>query len=90
VGTVTNDERILVLPKLRVCALKFTEKARERIVKAGGQCMTFDELVMMEPMGGNTVLLRGPKHREALRHFGPAPACPHSHTRYLTSLINQI
>lgn len=28
------------------------------------------------------VLLRGPKNsREAVKHFGPAPGVPHSHTK---------
>ncbi len=82
VGTITNDERMLDIPyKLRVCALKFTEKARERITKSGGECLTFDQLILMDPAGSNTQLLRGPKDRETLKHFGPAPGTPHSHTR---------
>jgi large subunit ribosomal protein L18e len=36
VGTITNDVRILEIPKLSVCALKFTETARKRILAAGG------------------------------------------------------
>lgn len=35
VGTVTDDQRIWDLPKLTVCALRVTEKARSRIIKAG-------------------------------------------------------
>lgn len=42
VGSVLDDERMMTLPKLRVCALKFSESARAKIVKAGGECMTFD------------------------------------------------
>ena len=42
VGTVTDDIRLLDLPKLTVAALKFTETARARIVKAGGKCLTLD------------------------------------------------
>lgn len=31
---------------------------------------------------GKQVLLRGPKNaREAVKHFGPAPGVPHSHTK---------
>lgn len=41
VGTITDDERMHDLPKLRVCALRFTEAARARILKAGGECLTF-------------------------------------------------
>ena len=36
VGTVTNDNRLLEVPQLKICAMKFTEGARARIVKAGG------------------------------------------------------
>ena len=36
VGTVTNDIRIFEVPKMTLCALRVTEKARERILKAGG------------------------------------------------------
>lgn len=42
VGTVTDDIRVLEVPKLTVAALKFTETARARIVKAGGKCLTLD------------------------------------------------
>lgn len=35
VGTVTDDARIWDLPKLTICALRVTEKARARILKAG-------------------------------------------------------
>ena len=44
VSTVTNDARLLTIPKLTVCALRFTESARKRILAAGGQCWTFDML----------------------------------------------
>lgn len=35
VGTVTDDQRIWDVPKLTVCALRVTERARARIIKAG-------------------------------------------------------
>ncbi|EEF49907.1 60S ribosomal protein L18, putative [Ricinus communis] len=82
VGTVTDDIRVYEVPALKVTALKFTETARARIEKAGGECLTFDQLAMRAPLGQNTVLLRGPKNaREAVKHFGPAPGVPHSHTK---------
>merc|ERR1712196_373426 len=78
VGTVTDDVRLDDCPKLTVCALKFTETARARIVNAGGECMTFDQLALKAPTGANTVLMRGQKtSREACKHFG-APGVPHS------------
>ena len=82
VGTVTDDVREFDVPKLRVCALRFTGNARARILKAGGECLTFDQLALAAPTGEGTVLLRGPKMaREAVKHFGPAPGVPHSHTK---------
>merc|ERR1711988_1578334 len=81
VGTVTDDKRVFDVPKLSVCALRFTEDARARIVKAGGECITFDKLALQAPTGAGTVLLRGPvKSREAERHFGKAPGVPNSKT----------
>jgi len=81
VGAVTDDIRVYEVPALKVAALRFTETARARIEKAGGECLTFDQLALRAPLGQNTVLLRGPKAREAVKHFGPAPGVPHSHTK---------
>merc|ERR1711879_418803 len=81
VGTVTDDKRVFDLPKLSVCALRFTEAARARILKAGGECITFDKLALRSPLGQGTVLLRGPvKARKAESHFGKAPGVPNSTT----------
>jgi large subunit ribosomal protein L18e len=44
---------------VQICALRFTEKARARILKAGGSLMTFDQLALKAPKGENTVLLQG-------------------------------
>ncbi|KAH1002685.1 60S ribosomal protein L18 [Dendroctonus ponderosae] len=88
VGTVTDDSRIVNLgsnkefPKLSLCALRVTEKARARVLKAGGEVITFDQLALKAPTGTKTVLLQGRRTaREANRHFGPAPGVPHSHTK---------
>ena len=51
VGTVTDDIRLLEVPKITVAALRFTETARARIVKAGGKCLTLDQLVLAAPTG---------------------------------------
>lgn len=81
VGTVTHDPRQTELPKMTVCALRFTRHAREAIIKAGGQTMTLDQLAVQRPRGQNTVLLRGPrKARSAYKHFG-APGTPGSHAQ---------
>ena len=36
-----------------------TEGARARILKAGGEIMTFDQLALRAPRGQNTILLQG-------------------------------
>jgi len=82
VGSVTDDIRLLTVPKLTICALRFTESARVRILKAGGECLTFDQLALRAPTGKNTLLIQGPrKAREACRHMGRAPGVPHSSTK---------
>merc|ERR1712168_481222 len=82
VGAITDDIRVHKLPKLKVCALRITERARGRILKAGGEIMTFDQLALQAPKGQNTVLVQGPrKARKAYKHFGLAPDVPHSHTK---------
>jgi large subunit ribosomal protein L18e len=79
VGTITDDNRLSNVPELHIAALRFTATARARIEKAGGECMTIDQLAMKAPTGANTLLLRGPKNaREAVRHFGFGP---HSHKK---------
>merc|ERR1719399_1956298 len=81
-GTVTDDLRVMEVPKMRVCALKFTETARARIVKAGGECLTFDQLALAAPLGQGTILLRAPqKARTAQKYMGKAPGVPNSDTR---------
>ena len=82
VGTVTDDVKILNVPKLQVCALRVSSRARSGIFKAGGKDPTFDQLALESPKGRGTVLLIGPrKGREVYRHFGKAPGTPHSHTK---------
>ncbi|KAJ6134304.1 60S ribosomal protein L18 [Penicillium sp. IBT 18751x] len=79
IGTVTDDNRLLVVPKLSVAALRVTATARARIEKAGGEILTMDQLALRAPTGANTLLLRGPKNaREAVKHFGFGP---HSHKK---------
>ncbi|KAJ5079652.1 60S ribosomal protein L18 [Anaeramoeba ignava] len=81
VGTVTNDERLLEVPKMSICALRFTKTARARILQAGGNCYTFDQLALMRPTGSNTVLIKGRVNaREVVKHRGN-PGVPHSHSK---------
>ncbi|EJT72840.1 60S ribosomal protein L18 [Gaeumannomyces tritici R3-111a-1] len=84
VGTVTDDNRLVETPKATVAALRFTATARARLLAAGGQALTLDQLALEKPTGANTLLLRGPKNaREAVKHFGFGP---HKHKKpYLQS-----
>jgi len=43
--------------------------------------MTFDQLALKCPTGSNTVLLRGHKRREALKHFGKARGTIRGHAK---------
>merc|ERR1711955_11676 len=82
VGTITDDIRLLDVPKLTICALRFTESARVRVLKAGGEILTFDQLALRAPTGKNTLLVQGARTaREACRHMGKAPGVPHSSTK---------
>ncbi|KAL4806955.1 60S ribosomal protein L18 [Aspergillus unguis] len=79
IGSVTDDNRLLTVPKLSVAALRFTATARARIEKAGGETLTLDQLALRAPTGANTLLLRGPKNsRESVKHFGFGP---HKHKK---------
>jgi len=74
VGTVTDDVRLQEVPKLSIAALRFTRGAKERILNAGGEVLTFDQLALRAPTGTNTILLRGKRTaREAVKHFGMGP-----------------
>ncbi|ELP92160.1 60S ribosomal protein L18-B, putative [Entamoeba invadens IP1] len=83
ITTVTFDERMPVLPKMTVCALRFTKTAEQAITKAGGKCLRFDELAMKAPTGKDTLLIRGKKStRAALKHFGKVCAKKHAAKEY--------
>ena len=81
VSKVLDDERLLTVPKLTVCALAFSNSARRRITEAGGSILTFDQLALKCPTGANTVLLRGHRRREALKHFGRPRGVPGGHAK---------
>ena len=83
ISTVTNDTRIYDVPKMTVAALAFTQKAKERILAAGGECLTLDQLAVRDPLGNNCMLLEGPrKAAKKYKYFG-APGVPGSSTRPL-------
>merc|ERR1711924_64637 len=67
VGTVTADVRMLETPKnMKICALRVTETARARIMAAGGEIITFDQLAQLFPTGSGCVILRGRFARESV------------------------
>jgi len=71
VGNITDDLRMLEMPKLKICALHVTERARGRILKAGGEIITFDQLALRSPKGQNTVLIQGEcNNYEKCLYFG--------------------
>ncbi|KTW28768.1 hypothetical protein T552_01398 [Pneumocystis carinii B80] len=79
VGTVTDDNRILEIPKFSIAALRVTASAHARILKSGGEVLTLDQLAIRAPLGDNVILLRGKKNtREAVKHFGMGP---HKHKK---------
>ena len=81
VGDVLDDIRMVKIPAIRVCAMRFSKSARARIAGAGGECITFDQLAMTAPTGKNTFLMRGRKSgRETHKHFGGA-GVPGSHAK---------
>lgn len=79
IGKVTDDVRMMECPKMSVCALSFTDNARKRILAAGGDCITLDQLALRAPTGSNTVLLRGSESRTALAHFGKRTSVNNPH-----------
>ncbi|CAH2447015.1 60S ribosomal protein L18-B [Komagataella phaffii CBS 7435] len=74
VGTVTDDITLLEFPQATIAALRVTATARAKILKAGGEILTLDQLALKAPQGENTLLLAGSRTaREACRHFGFGP-----------------
>lgn len=58
-ATVTNDERNLEVKKMNIVAMKFTATARARIERAGGKCITFDEMLHQNPTEAGFQLMEG-------------------------------
>lgn len=73
-GTVTNDKRDENLKDVTVAALKFTSAAHAKIINAGGEAITLDQLALRAPKGENTLIIRGKRTaRKAVSHFGFGP-----------------
>lgn len=68
---------------MRVAALHATRTARARIIGAGGEVLTLDQLALQAPTGTNTLILRGKRNsRESVKHFGMGP---HKHKKPYTA-----
>uniref|UniRef100_A0A915DPT5 Large ribosomal subunit protein eL18 n=1 Tax=Ditylenchus dipsaci TaxID=166011 RepID=A0A915DPT5_9BILA len=48
-GAVTDDNQIYQVPAITVAALRFTAAARARVIRAGGEAITFDQLALLSP-----------------------------------------
>lgn len=55
VGTINDDICAYEVLPLKVTELRFTETARARIEKAGGECLTFYQLALRAHLGQNKV-----------------------------------
>jgi hypothetical protein len=58
---------------MKICALKFSKKSRERITTAKGKCITFNQIAINTSKGENAILLRVTRDKEAKKHFCKAP-----------------
>merc|ERR1712166_1477975 len=89
VGTVTNDTRLNECPKIKLAALRVTETARKRILEAGGEIISLDQLAQQAPLGQNTLLLQGPK-RPRSRQTSRRSRCPKDIRRCRCQAIRSI
>eukprot|EP00801_Mesodinium_rubrum_P010733 Mrub_10790.p1 GENE.Mrub_10790~~Mrub_10790.p1 ORF type:complete len:189 (-),score=47.98 Mrub_10790:73-639(-) len=82
VSNVVDDNlHYFVTPKLTVAALRFSESARTKIINAGGECITLDQLLQKDPLGKNVVLLRGKMYQKRHQYFGLKPGQKGSDTK---------
>lgn len=64
---------------MTLACLKISKTARARIIKAGGEVLTLDQLALRAPKGENTLLVRGKRTaRKANKYFG-TPGARGSH-----------
>lgn len=59
IGTVTDDARLgsIKFPAFSIAALRFTETARARIVAAGGEAITLDQVINDNNRNNGTLTL---------------------------------
>ncbi|KAM5312364.1 large ribosomal subunit protein eL18-like [Glossophaga mutica] len=82
VGPTTEDVHAQEVPKLKMWVFRVSSPAGSRILEAGAEILTLDQLALASPKGCDTILLSGPhKGAEVYRHFGKAPGTPHRRTK---------
>ncbi|KAK8960730.1 hypothetical protein KSP40_PGU001831 [Platanthera guangdongensis] len=86
VGTVTDDKRVHEIPAIKVIALRFTETARARILKAGGECLTFDQLALRLGLDSLARMSRAAHPREGHHVRGSLPRKNEDGAFYVTAL----
>lgn len=68
INKLTRSGDVIVIPgkvlgvgeldhMVRVAALAFSEKAKDKIIKAGGEIMSIDELIKKNPYGSNVKII---------------------------------
>ena len=69
INRVSSPDDVIVVPgkilgagelkhKLSIAAESFSESAKEKILSAGGQCLSFEELIKSNPKGTNVRLMK--------------------------------
>ncbi|KAI5149941.1 large subunit ribosomal protein L18e [Enteropsectra breve] len=74
VSKVLDDERLMVLPAMKIVALKWSRSVQQKIEACGGSISTLDQFIKVGGSLENLVLVHGdPNARKASKFFGPAP-----------------
>lgn len=74
VGKVVDDERLIILPSMRIVALQWSRSVQEKVEKCGGSFFTLDQLFKVAPNIENIVLIQGDRmKRKSARFWGKAP-----------------
>jgi len=74
VAKVLDDETLLVMPAVRVVALKWSKSVQRKIENNGGSINTLDQFIKVGGSLDNLVLVHGdPNARKASKYMGAAP-----------------
>ena len=79
VAKVLDDERMLVVPAVKIVALQWSRSVQEKIEGAGGSIHTLDQFIRVAGSLEKIQLIKGdPNARKSSKFFGPAPGERHS------------